>query len=127
MKRKQHLHQEDEYRKSHKMRTTEEPSTRRTPPSSTSRAEHGQTPSEQTTCHREQRDKQKAREEARKYSQTTLTPKPKIRVTKTAALATQPPPARQSDSHQSGHESHSRDDRHRKETQQPHATSRDSR
>uniref|UniRef100_A0A915IQE7 Uncharacterized protein n=1 Tax=Romanomermis culicivorax TaxID=13658 RepID=A0A915IQE7_ROMCU len=96
------------------------------PPPSTSRAQCGQTPSERTTPHCEQRDKQKAREEACKSSQTTSTPQPKIMSTKAAAPATQPPPARQLDSHRSRQESHSRDDHHRKETQQPHATGRDS-
>uniref|UniRef100_A0A915J5I9 Uncharacterized protein n=1 Tax=Romanomermis culicivorax TaxID=13658 RepID=A0A915J5I9_ROMCU len=83
-------------------------------------------PSERTTHHHKQGDKQKAREEAPKSSQTTPTPQPKITSTKTAAPARQPPPARQSDSHSSRHESHSRDDRHRKETQQHHATGHDS-
>uniref|UniRef100_A0A915IXX4 Uncharacterized protein n=1 Tax=Romanomermis culicivorax TaxID=13658 RepID=A0A915IXX4_ROMCU len=100
MKRKQHLQEEAEYQKSHKTRMTNRPRTRCTPPPSTSRAEHSKTPSEQTTRRREQRDKPKAREEAHS-SRTTSTPKPKIRSMKTAAPATQPPPARQSDTHRS--------------------------
>uniref|UniRef100_A0A915J178 Uncharacterized protein n=1 Tax=Romanomermis culicivorax TaxID=13658 RepID=A0A915J178_ROMCU len=51
-------------------------------------------------------------------SQTDATPQPKVRTTKTAALAKQMPPARQSDSHRSCHKSHSCDDRHQKETKQ---------
>uniref|UniRef100_A0A915K0H8 Uncharacterized protein n=1 Tax=Romanomermis culicivorax TaxID=13658 RepID=A0A915K0H8_ROMCU len=67
------------------------------------------TPSERTTHRREQRDKQKAREEADKPSQATSTPKPKITTIKTAALATQPPPARHADSHRSRHDPLHRD------------------
>uniref|UniRef100_A0A915K3K6 Uncharacterized protein n=1 Tax=Romanomermis culicivorax TaxID=13658 RepID=A0A915K3K6_ROMCU len=105
----------------------DEPRTRRTLPPSTSRAECGQTPSERTTCRREQRNKQKAHKEARKSSQPTWTTQLKITSMKTAVPATQLLLARQSDSHRSRHESHSHDDRHHKETQQHHATSRDSR
>uniref|UniRef100_A0A915KA78 Uncharacterized protein n=1 Tax=Romanomermis culicivorax TaxID=13658 RepID=A0A915KA78_ROMCU len=82
-------------------------------------------PSERTTNRREQCDKQKAREEAHQSSQTTLTLQPKVTSTKTIASAKQTLPACHSDSHHSCHESHSHDDRHRKETQQPQATSRD--
>uniref|UniRef100_A0A915I7P7 Uncharacterized protein n=1 Tax=Romanomermis culicivorax TaxID=13658 RepID=A0A915I7P7_ROMCU len=57
---------------------------------------------------------------------TTLTRLPKIKSTETTAPAKQLPPISQSDRHHSCHESHSPDDRHPKETQQPHATSRDS-
>uniref|UniRef100_A0A915JW15 Uncharacterized protein n=1 Tax=Romanomermis culicivorax TaxID=13658 RepID=A0A915JW15_ROMCU len=46
VKRKQHLHEEAEYRKSHKTCTTDEPRARRMPPPSTSHAECGKTPSE---------------------------------------------------------------------------------
>uniref|UniRef100_A0A915KET6 Uncharacterized protein n=1 Tax=Romanomermis culicivorax TaxID=13658 RepID=A0A915KET6_ROMCU len=49
VKCKQHLHEEAKYRKSHKTRTTDEPHTKRTPPPSTSHAEHGKTPSQRTT------------------------------------------------------------------------------
>uniref|UniRef100_A0A915J4R2 Uncharacterized protein n=1 Tax=Romanomermis culicivorax TaxID=13658 RepID=A0A915J4R2_ROMCU len=127
VKRKQHLHKEAEYRKSLKTGMMDERSTRGTPPPSTSGAERSQTPSKPTTRRREQCNKQKAREEARKSSQTTSMPQPKITVPKTATRIKQPPPARQSDSHHSRHKSHSRDDRHSKETQQPHATGCDSR
>uniref|UniRef100_A0A915JKU1 Uncharacterized protein n=1 Tax=Romanomermis culicivorax TaxID=13658 RepID=A0A915JKU1_ROMCU len=41
MKHKQHLHEEAEYRKSHKTHTTDEPRTKRMPPPSTSCAERG--------------------------------------------------------------------------------------
>uniref|UniRef100_A0A915HTF4 Uncharacterized protein n=1 Tax=Romanomermis culicivorax TaxID=13658 RepID=A0A915HTF4_ROMCU len=60
VKRKQHLHEEAEYCKSHKTRTTDKPCTRRTPQPSTLRAEGGQTPSERTTGRHKQRNKQKA-------------------------------------------------------------------
>uniref|UniRef100_A0A915IUP6 Uncharacterized protein n=1 Tax=Romanomermis culicivorax TaxID=13658 RepID=A0A915IUP6_ROMCU len=62
---------------------------------STSRAERGKTPSERTTCRREQREKQKTREEAGKSSQTILTQLPKPTSTKTAVPTKQPPPADQ--------------------------------
>uniref|UniRef100_A0A915J2D5 Uncharacterized protein n=1 Tax=Romanomermis culicivorax TaxID=13658 RepID=A0A915J2D5_ROMCU len=107
--------------------TMDEPSTRRTPPPSTSRAEHGKTPSERTTRRCEQHDKQKAHEEVERSSRARSTPKPRITTTKTAVPATQPPPARQTDSHHSRHESHSRDDRHHRDTQQSQTTSRESR
>uniref|UniRef100_A0A915LD61 Uncharacterized protein n=1 Tax=Romanomermis culicivorax TaxID=13658 RepID=A0A915LD61_ROMCU len=127
VKRKQHLQEEADYCKSHKMRTTDEPHTQQTPPPSTSCTECSKTPSERTTCRREQRNQQKAREEARQTSlQTSGTPQPKVMTTKTAAPAKHMPPARQSDSHHSRHKSHSLDNRHRKATQQPPATSRDS-
>uniref|UniRef100_A0A915L965 Uncharacterized protein n=1 Tax=Romanomermis culicivorax TaxID=13658 RepID=A0A915L965_ROMCU len=97
------------------------------PPPSTSRTERRKTPSERTTHHREQCNQQKAPETAgQTSSHTSATLQPKVTTTKTAALAKQTPPARQSDSPHSPHESHSRDDCHRKETQQPHTTSRDS-
>uniref|UniRef100_A0A915IBT7 Uncharacterized protein n=1 Tax=Romanomermis culicivorax TaxID=13658 RepID=A0A915IBT7_ROMCU len=66
VKRKQHLHEEAEYPKSHRTGTTDEPSTRRTLPPSTPHAECSKTPSKRTTCRREQCDKQKIREEAHK-------------------------------------------------------------
>uniref|UniRef100_A0A915JR02 Uncharacterized protein n=1 Tax=Romanomermis culicivorax TaxID=13658 RepID=A0A915JR02_ROMCU len=122
MKRKQHLHEEAEYHKSHKTHTTDEPRSKRTPPPSTLRAERSKTPSERTTRRRKQREKQKAAKEL-----TTSTPQKKIPSMKTAAPAPQPLPAHQSNSHRSRHESYSRDDRHRKEGRQTQATSRDSR
>uniref|UniRef100_A0A915I7U7 Uncharacterized protein n=1 Tax=Romanomermis culicivorax TaxID=13658 RepID=A0A915I7U7_ROMCU len=54
---------------------------------STSGTECGKTPSQQTTCHREQRNNQKARGEARQSSQTTGRPQAKVMSTKTAAPA----------------------------------------
>uniref|UniRef100_A0A915IS07 Uncharacterized protein n=1 Tax=Romanomermis culicivorax TaxID=13658 RepID=A0A915IS07_ROMCU len=99
----------------------------RTPPPSTLRAEHGKTPSKRTTPRHEQRDKQKAREEAHKSSQATSTLKTKIMTTKTAVPAAQPRPARQANSHCSRHKSHSRDDCHGRDTQQSQTTSCDSR
>uniref|UniRef100_A0A915I3K2 Uncharacterized protein n=1 Tax=Romanomermis culicivorax TaxID=13658 RepID=A0A915I3K2_ROMCU len=78
---------------------TDEPSTRRTPPPSTSRAERGKMLSKRTTGRREKHNKQKARQEAHKSSQATSWPKSKTMTTKTAAPATQLPPARQADSH----------------------------
>uniref|UniRef100_A0A915KTL5 Uncharacterized protein n=1 Tax=Romanomermis culicivorax TaxID=13658 RepID=A0A915KTL5_ROMCU len=56
----------------------DEPHSPRTPPPSTSHTEHGKSPSERTTCRREQCDKQKAREEACQSSQTTATPQLKV-------------------------------------------------
>uniref|UniRef100_A0A915HS10 Uncharacterized protein n=1 Tax=Romanomermis culicivorax TaxID=13658 RepID=A0A915HS10_ROMCU len=58
--------------------TTDKPSTRRTPPPSTTRAERDRTPSKRTTHRRELHDRKKARKEAEKSSQATSTPKPKI-------------------------------------------------
>uniref|UniRef100_A0A915I0V4 Uncharacterized protein n=1 Tax=Romanomermis culicivorax TaxID=13658 RepID=A0A915I0V4_ROMCU len=105
---------------------TDKPRTRRMPPPSTPHTEPSKTPSQRTTRCREQCDKQKAREEAGKSSQTTSTPQLKVTSVKTAARAKQPPPACHLESQCSRHESYSRDDRHRKETQQPDATKRDS-
>uniref|UniRef100_A0A915IDT0 Uncharacterized protein n=1 Tax=Romanomermis culicivorax TaxID=13658 RepID=A0A915IDT0_ROMCU len=127
MKRKQHLHEEAEYRKSHKTRTTYDSRTKRMPPQSTWRAERSKTPSERTTSPHEQCEKQKTREEAGKSSQTTSRLLLKPMYTKTAARAKQLPPADQTGRHRSRHESHSRDYRHRKETQEPHATNHNSR
>uniref|UniRef100_A0A915IL35 Uncharacterized protein n=1 Tax=Romanomermis culicivorax TaxID=13658 RepID=A0A915IL35_ROMCU len=60
----------------------------------------------------------KAREEAgQTRSQISATLQPKVTTTKTAALAKHTPPAGQSDSHCSHHESQSRNDCHQKETQ----------
>uniref|UniRef100_A0A915IKT3 Uncharacterized protein n=1 Tax=Romanomermis culicivorax TaxID=13658 RepID=A0A915IKT3_ROMCU len=85
-------------------------------------------PSKRTTPHRKQGNQQKAREEAHQTSsQTSATPQLKVTTMKTAAPAKHTLPAPQSDSHHSRHKLHSRDDRHRKETQQPHTTSHDSR
>uniref|UniRef100_A0A915L2W8 Uncharacterized protein n=1 Tax=Romanomermis culicivorax TaxID=13658 RepID=A0A915L2W8_ROMCU len=124
VKHEQHLQEEAKYRKSHKTHTTDEPCTRRRPPPSTSRTERGKTPSKRTTHRREQRNQQKAPEAAgQTSSQTSVTPQPKVMSTKTAVSAKYTPPARQSDSHCSRHESHSRDDCHRKETQQPNTSS----
>uniref|UniRef100_A0A915KBH7 Uncharacterized protein n=1 Tax=Romanomermis culicivorax TaxID=13658 RepID=A0A915KBH7_ROMCU len=96
----------------------------------TLRTERGKTPSEQTTCCRKQHAQQKARETAgQTSSQIGVTSQPKVSTTKTAASAKQTPPARQSDSHHSRHESHHRDDPHGKETKQSprkDTTSRDS-
>uniref|UniRef100_A0A915J1C6 Uncharacterized protein n=1 Tax=Romanomermis culicivorax TaxID=13658 RepID=A0A915J1C6_ROMCU len=72
---------------------------RRTRPPNTSRAECGKTLSERTTRHREQRDKQRACEEAERSSHATSTPKPKIVSSKIAAPAMKPRPAHQPDSH----------------------------
>uniref|UniRef100_A0A915K8Q0 Uncharacterized protein n=1 Tax=Romanomermis culicivorax TaxID=13658 RepID=A0A915K8Q0_ROMCU len=84
-------------------------------------------PSEWTTCCSKQRNQQKAHEEACQTSSLTSgTPQPKVKTKKTAEPAKHKPPAGQSDSHCSRHESHYRDDRHQKATQQPHTTSRDS-
>uniref|UniRef100_A0A915JUZ5 Uncharacterized protein n=1 Tax=Romanomermis culicivorax TaxID=13658 RepID=A0A915JUZ5_ROMCU len=47
--------------------------------------------------------------------------------TKTVAPAKQPPPADKPNRHRSRHESHSHEDHHHRETQQTHATSRNSR
>uniref|UniRef100_A0A915IRF7 Uncharacterized protein n=1 Tax=Romanomermis culicivorax TaxID=13658 RepID=A0A915IRF7_ROMCU len=104
MECKQRFQEEAEYRKSHKTRTTDEPSTRQMLPPSTSRTERGKMPREPTTRRREQRDKQKAREEAHQSSQTTVMLQPKVTSMKTA----------------------SPDDRHRKEPHQPQATRSDS-
>uniref|UniRef100_A0A915KXL2 Uncharacterized protein n=1 Tax=Romanomermis culicivorax TaxID=13658 RepID=A0A915KXL2_ROMCU len=118
--------EEADYHKSHKMRTIDEPCTRQMLPPSTLRTEHGKTPSEQTTRPGEQCDKQKAREEGHQSSsQTSATPQPKVTSTKTAALAKQTPPAPHSHSYHSRHESHSHDDSHHRETQQPHTTTHD--
>uniref|UniRef100_A0A915HXN7 Uncharacterized protein n=1 Tax=Romanomermis culicivorax TaxID=13658 RepID=A0A915HXN7_ROMCU len=77
------------------------------------------TASERTTRGREQRAQQKARETAgQTSSQTGVTWQPKVRTTKTAALAKQTLPARQSDSHHSRQESHHRDDCNGQETKQ---------
>uniref|UniRef100_A0A915J249 Uncharacterized protein n=1 Tax=Romanomermis culicivorax TaxID=13658 RepID=A0A915J249_ROMCU len=127
MKHKQHLQEEAEYCKSHKTHTTDEPHTRQMPPPSTAGTEHGKTPSERTIRHREQRNQQKAHEEApQTSSQISVTPQRKVTTTKTAAPPKPRLPARQLDSHCSHHESHSRDDCHQKATQQPPATSHDS-
>uniref|UniRef100_A0A915KHF1 Uncharacterized protein n=1 Tax=Romanomermis culicivorax TaxID=13658 RepID=A0A915KHF1_ROMCU len=128
VKCKQHPQEEADYCKSHKRGTTDEPRTLQTLPPSTWRTKCGKTPSERTTRPQEQCNQQKAREEARQTSsQASRTPQRKVMTTKTAAPAKYAPPARQSDSHHSRHESHSHDDPHRKETQQQHTTSSDSR
>uniref|UniRef100_A0A915ILZ4 Uncharacterized protein n=1 Tax=Romanomermis culicivorax TaxID=13658 RepID=A0A915ILZ4_ROMCU len=58
---------------------------------------------------------------------TSATPQPKVKTTKTAAPAKHTLPAHRSDKHGSCHKSRSRDDRHLKETQQPHTARPDSR
>uniref|UniRef100_A0A915IAU0 Uncharacterized protein n=1 Tax=Romanomermis culicivorax TaxID=13658 RepID=A0A915IAU0_ROMCU len=89
------------------MSRTDEPRTPRAPPPSTSRTEPSKMPSERTTRRCEQHAQQKAREMAgQTSSQTGPTSQPKVTTTKTAAQAKQTPPARQSDSHGSRHESH---------------------
>uniref|UniRef100_A0A915KY85 Uncharacterized protein n=1 Tax=Romanomermis culicivorax TaxID=13658 RepID=A0A915KY85_ROMCU len=112
-KHKQNQQEEVDYRKSHKMRTTDELRTRGTPPPSTSCTECGKTPSKPTTrCHK-QRTQQKAQETASQTSsQTVATSQGKVTTTKTAVPAKQMLPARQLDCHCSGHESHHHDDRH---------------
>uniref|UniRef100_A0A915JEZ9 Uncharacterized protein n=1 Tax=Romanomermis culicivorax TaxID=13658 RepID=A0A915JEZ9_ROMCU len=127
VKCKQHLHERAEPCKSHKTRTTDEPHTRGMPPSSTSRTECGKMPSKRTTHHLEQPNQQKAGETtSQTSSQPSATLQPKVMTTKRAAPSNQPPPVHQSDSHRSHHKSHSHEDCHRKETQQPHTTSCDS-
>uniref|UniRef100_A0A915HF88 Uncharacterized protein n=1 Tax=Romanomermis culicivorax TaxID=13658 RepID=A0A915HF88_ROMCU len=85
------------------------------------------TASKRTTHRCQQRNQQKARQEtSQTRSQTSVTPQPKVTTTKAAAPAKQTPPACRSESHHSHQESHSRDDGHRKETQQLPTTSPDS-
>uniref|UniRef100_A0A915JLW2 Uncharacterized protein n=1 Tax=Romanomermis culicivorax TaxID=13658 RepID=A0A915JLW2_ROMCU len=124
---KQHLQEEADYCKSHKTHRTDKPHTGQTRPSSTSPTKCGKMPSEWTTLRREQRNQQKACEEARRTSSLTSgTPQPKVTTSKTAAPAKHTPPAHQLDSQYSRHESHSREDGHQKATQQLHTTSGDS-
>uniref|UniRef100_A0A915IG89 Uncharacterized protein n=1 Tax=Romanomermis culicivorax TaxID=13658 RepID=A0A915IG89_ROMCU len=114
-KRKQNQQEEVEYQKAHKTHTRDELHTLCTLLPSTLPTKRRKTPSECTTGHRKQRAQQKAQETAtagQTSATTSPTEQPKVTTTKTPVPAKQTPPAHQSDSHRSGHESHQHDEGH---------------
>uniref|UniRef100_A0A915J3M2 Uncharacterized protein n=1 Tax=Romanomermis culicivorax TaxID=13658 RepID=A0A915J3M2_ROMCU len=112
-KRKQNQQEEVEYQKAHKTHTRDDLHTLRTPLPSTLPTKGRKMPSECTTRRHQQRAQQKAQETASQTSSTTgPTAQHKVMTTKTPVPAKQTPPAHQSDSHRSSHESHQHDEGH---------------